>query len=88
MGHDGEVSVTNDGATILKSIYTDNPAAKVLVDIAKVQDEEVGDGTTSVTVLCSELLREGEKLCEQKIHAQTIISGTSHPVLEPSIHLF
>jgi len=73
--HEGEVSVTNDGATILKSIFTDNPAAKVLVDIAKVQDEEVGDGTTSVTVLCSELLREGEKLCEQKIHPQTIISG-------------
>lgn len=73
--HEGEVSVTNDGATILKSIFTDNPAAKVLVDIARVQDEEVGDGTTSVTVLCSELLREGEKLCEQKIHPQTIIAG-------------
>ena len=78
--HEGEVSVTNDGATILKSIFTDNPAAKVLVDIAKVQDEEVGDGTTSVTVLCAELLREGEKLCEQKIHPQTIISGASFRV--------
>jgi hypothetical protein len=50
------ISVTNDGATILKSVYLDNAAAKVLVDIAKVQDDEVGDGTTSVAVLCGELL--------------------------------
>lgn len=45
------MEVTNDGATILKSIGVDNPAAKILVDMSKVQDEEVGDGTTSVTVL-------------------------------------
>ena len=49
--------VTNDGATILRSIGVDNPAAKVLVNISKVQDDEVGDGTTSVTVLAAELLR-------------------------------
>ena len=67
--------VTNDGATILKSIPLDNPAAKVLVNIAKVQDGEVGDGTTSVTVLGAELLREAEKLVDQKIHPQTIIEG-------------
>lgn len=67
--------VTNDGATILKSIPFDNPAAKVLVNIAKVQDDEVGDGTTSVTVLSAELLREAEKLIDQKIHPQTIIEG-------------
>lgn len=67
--------VTNDGATILKSIPLDNPAAKVLVNIAKVQDDEVGDGTTSVTVLGAELLREAEKLVDQKIHPQTIIEG-------------
>ena len=60
--------VTNDGATILKSIPFDNPAAKVLVNISKVQDDEVGDGTTSVTVLSAELLREAEKLIDQKIH--------------------
>lgn len=54
--HDQSVSVTNDGATILKSINLDNAAAKVLVDIARVQDDEVGDGTTSVAVLCGELL--------------------------------
>lgn len=52
----GNISVTNDGATILRSVYLDNAAAKVLVDIAKVQDDEVGDGTTSVAVLCGELL--------------------------------
>lgn len=67
--------VTNDGATILKSIPLDNPAAKVLVNIAKVQDDEVGDGTTSVTVLGAELLREAEKLVDRKIHPQTIIEG-------------
>lgn len=47
----GQVHVTNDGATILKSIGVDNPAAKILVDMSRVQDDEVGDGTTSVTVL-------------------------------------
>lgn len=67
--------ITNDGATILKSIPLDNPAAKVLVNISKVQDDEVGDGTTSVTVLAAELLREAEKLIEKKIHPQTIIEG-------------
>lgn len=51
--------MTNDGATILKSIGVDNPAAKVLVDISKVQDSEVGDGTTSVVVLACELLKVG-----------------------------
>ncbi|KAJ2999153.1 T-complex protein 1 subunit beta [Globomyces sp. JEL0801] len=64
------VMVTNDGATILKSIALDNAAAKVLV-----QDDEVGDGTTSVCVLAAELLREGERLVNQKVHPQTIIDG-------------
>ncbi|KAG9103233.1 T-complex protein 1 subunit beta, partial [Ceratobasidium sp. 370] len=71
----GEVNVTNDGATILKSIQLDNAAAKILVNISKVQDDEIGDGTTSVCVLASELLREGEKLVMAKIHPQTIIEG-------------
>eukprot|EP00053_Salpingoeca_punica_P007514 m.68532 g.68532 ORF g.68532 m.68532 type:complete len:527 (-) comp14185_c0_seq2:220-1800(-) len=69
------VQVTNDGATILRSIGIDNPAAKVLVDLSRVQDEEVGDGTTSVTVLATELLREAEKLVDAKLHPQTIIAG-------------
>lgn len=68
-------TTTNDGATILKLIPLDNPAAKVLVSIAKVQDDEVGDGTTLVTVLGLELLREAEKLVERKMHPQTIIEG-------------
>ncbi|CUM67489.1 uncharacterized protein PRCAT00005186001 [Priceomyces carsonii] len=67
--------ITNDGATILKAIPLDNPAAKVLVNLAKVQDDEIGDGTTSVTVLSAELLKEAEKLIEKKIHPQTIIEG-------------
>ncbi|KAJ3299396.1 T-complex protein 1 subunit beta [Borealophlyctis nickersoniae] len=70
-----DITVTNDGATILKSIALDNAAAKVLVNISKVQDDEVGDGTTSVCILAAELLREGEKLVNQKIHPQTIIEG-------------
>ncbi|KAF8505072.1 chaperonin Cpn60/TCP-1 family [Hysterangium stoloniferum] len=71
----GDINVTNDGATILKSIQLDNAAAKILVNISKVQDDEVGDGTTSVCVLASELLREGEKLVAAKIHPQTIVEG-------------
>nr|CAD7423110.1 unnamed protein product [Timema monikensis] len=71
----GQVEITNDGATILKSIGVDNPAAKILVDMSRVQDDEVGDGTTSVTVLAAELLREAEKLIELKIHPQIIIAG-------------
>ena len=73
--NDQGVSVTNDGATILRSVMLDNAAAKVLVDIAKVQDDEVGDGTTSVAVLCGELLREAEQLTNQRIHPQTISAG-------------
>lgn len=71
----GDINITNDGATILKAIQLDNAAAKILVNISKVQDDEVGDGTTSVTVLAAELLREAEKLIAQKIHPQTIVEG-------------
>lgn len=69
------ITVTNDGATILKSIHIDNPAAKILIDISNTQDEEVGDGTTTVAVLAGEFLREAEKLIQQKIHPQIIIQG-------------
>ncbi|KFM73121.1 T-complex protein 1 subunit beta, partial [Stegodyphus mimosarum] len=69
------IELTNDGATILRSIGVDNPAAKVLVEISKVQDSEVGDGTTTVTVLASELLKEADKLIALKLHPQTIILG-------------
>mmetsp|Transcript_44780 Transcript_44780/g.78159 ORF Transcript_44780/g.78159 Transcript_44780/m.78159 type:complete len:310 (-) Transcript_44780:806-1735(-) len=69
------ITITNDGATILRSVPVENPAAKVLVDIARIQDDTVGDGTTSVTVLCGELLREAEFLVNQRIHPMTIIAG-------------
>jgi len=75
MGRTQSLQVTNDGATILKSIGVDNPAAKVLVNISKVQDDEVGDGTTSVTVLACELLKESETLIGHRMHPQTIIAG-------------
>eukprot|EP01130_Rhizamoeba_saxonica_P000713 TRINITY_DN10644_c0_g1_i1.p1 TRINITY_DN10644_c0_g1~~TRINITY_DN10644_c0_g1_i1.p1 ORF type:complete len:560 (-),score=176.69 TRINITY_DN10644_c0_g1_i1:66-1688(-) len=76
MDENGEIQVTNDGATILKSIYVDDPAAKVIIDISKTQDDEVGDGTTSVVVLAGELLREAERLIDElKIHPQIIVAG-------------
>jgi T-complex protein 1 subunit beta len=75
VGQGNKVSFTNDGATILKSIPIDNAAAKIIVDTSKTQDEEVGDGTTSVAVLAGELLREAEKLIMMKIHPQTILRG-------------
>jgi T-complex protein 1 subunit beta len=71
----GSTGKINDGATILKAIQLDNAAAKILVKISKVQDNEVGDGTTSVTVLSAELLREAEKPISHKIHPQTIVDG-------------
>jgi len=70
-----DMKVTNDGATILKAVCVDNPAANVLINMSKVQDDEIGDGTTSVTVLAGELLREAEKLVNGKIHPQTIVAG-------------
>ena len=72
--NEGQVQVTNDGATILKAVGVDNPCAKVLVDMSKVQDDEVGDGTTSVVVLASELLREAEKLIGKSIFQFKILS--------------
>eukprot|EP01055_Gregarina_sp_Pseudo9_P003074 Gregarina_sp_Pseudo_9__3073@NODE_326_length_3153_cov_14_414579_g306_i0_p1_GENE_NODE_326_length_3153_cov_14_414579_g306_i0NODE_326_length_3153_cov_14_414579_g306_i0_p1_ORF_typecomplete_len548_score158_97Cpn60_TCP1/PF00118_24/1_4e153TPR_MalT/PF17874_1/8_6TPR_MalT/PF17874_1/1_6_NODE_326_length_3153_cov_14_414579_g306_i0461644 len=73
--HLSKTNVTNDGATILRSIWLDNPAAKILVDVSRRQDALCGDGTTGVVVLAAELLRGAEKLIERKIHPQTIIEG-------------
>ena len=67
--------MTNDGATILKAVHIDNAAAKILIDISKTQDEEVGDGTTTVAVLAGELIRAAEVLVNSKIHPQIIIAG-------------
>eukprot|EP00584_Thalassiosira_punctigera_P022864 CAMPEP_0172548072 /NCGR_PEP_ID=MMETSP1067-20121228/17458_1 /TAXON_ID=265564 ORGANISM="Thalassiosira punctigera, Strain Tpunct2005C2" /NCGR_SAMPLE_ID=MMETSP1067 /ASSEMBLY_ACC=CAM_ASM_000444 /LENGTH=586 /DNA_ID=CAMNT_0013335257 /DNA_START=175 /DNA_END=1935 /DNA_ORIENTATION=+ len=71
----GDVLITNDGATILKSLEVEHPAARVLVDLANLQDQEVGDGTTSVVIIASELLRRGNDLVKNGIHPTTIISG-------------
>ncbi|KAL7507359.1 hypothetical protein ACHAXN_004549 [Cyclotella atomus] len=71
----GDVLITNDGATILKSLEVEHPAARVLVDLANLQDSEVGDGTTSVVIIASELLRRGNDLVKNGIHPTTIISG-------------
>jgi len=74
-GRTGHASVTNDGATILRSVWIDNPAAKILIDISKTQDAECGDGTTSVVVLAAEMLRNAQMLVEKKMHPQVIIKG-------------
>ncbi|XP_055385116.1 T-complex protein 1 subunit alpha [Condylostylus longicornis] len=71
----GDVTVTNDGATILKLLEVEHPAAKVLVELAQLQDDEVGDGTTSVVILAAELLKNADELVKQKIHPTSIIAG-------------
>merc|ERR1712066_969474 len=71
----GDVTITNDGATILKLLEVEHPAAKVLVELAQLQDEEVGDGTTSVVIIAAELLKNADDLVKQKIHPTSIIAG-------------
>jgi thermosome len=71
----GDVVVTNDGATILKEIDVEHPAAKMIVEVAKSQDEECGDGTTSAVVLTGELLKYAGDLLEQNIHPTVICGG-------------
>ncbi|MCC4767192.1 thermosome subunit [Methanosarcina sp. DH1] len=71
----GDVVITNDGATILKEMDIEHPAAKMVVEVAKTQDEEVGDGTTSAAVVAGQLLSKAEDLIEQEIHPTIIASG-------------
>ncbi|MEM2897328.1 MAG: thermosome subunit beta [Candidatus Bathyarchaeia archaeon] len=71
----GDVTVSNDGATILDEIEVQNPAAKMMVEVAKTMDNEVGDGTTSAVVLAGELLKKAEELLDENIHPTTIVSG-------------
>lgn len=71
----GEVIVTNDGVTILDEMEIDHPAAKMIVDIAKTQDDEIGDGTTTVAMLAGKLLENAEKLLDKKIHPTVIVKG-------------
>jgi thermosome len=71
----GDVAITNDGATILKELDVQHPAAKMLVEVAKAQDNEVGDGTTTAVVLAGELLAKAESLLDQNVHPTVIIEG-------------
>ena len=71
----GDVAITNDGATIMKELDVQHPAAKMLVEVAKAQDNEVGDGTTTAVVLAGELLAQAEGLLDQNIHPTVIIEG-------------
>jgi len=71
----GDVVITNDGATILKEIDIEHPAAKMMVEIAKTQDQECGDGTTTAVVLAGVLLKNAQDLLEQNVHSTTIAEG-------------
>ena len=71
----GDVTITNDGATILKEMDIQHPAAKMMVEVAKAQDSEVGDGTTTAVVLAGELLKNAEELLDQDVHPTVIIDG-------------
>lgn len=75
VGSIGDISITNDGATIMKELDVQHPAAKMLVEVAKAQDNEVGDGTTTAVILAGELLEKAESLLDQNIHPTVIISG-------------
>ncbi|MBD3249574.1 thermosome subunit [Candidatus Woesearchaeota archaeon] len=71
----GDVTVTNDGVTILEEMQIEQPAAKMVVEIAKTQEDEVGDGTTTAVVLAGELLKHAEELLEQEIHPTIVAKG-------------
>jgi chaperonin GroEL (HSP60 family) len=71
----GDIVITNDGATILEEMNVDHPAAKLMVEIAKTQDKEVGDGTTTSVVIAGNLLKKAGELLDQSIHPTVIIKG-------------
>ncbi|MBS7615173.1 TCP-1/cpn60 chaperonin family protein [Candidatus Bathyarchaeota archaeon] len=71
----GDITITNDGASILKDMDIEHPAAKMMVEISKTQDDMVGDGTTTVVVLGGELLKKAEELLDQDVHPTSIVSG-------------
>src|ERR687894_330819 len=71
----GDVTITNDGATILKEIDVQHPAAKMMVEISKATDNEVGDGTTSVVVLAGALISKAEELIAKDVHPTVIVDG-------------
>lgn len=71
----GDITITNDGATILTEMEIEHPAAKMMVEVAKTQEEEVGDGTTTAVIIAGELLKKAEGLIEQNIHPTMVIRG-------------
>lgn len=71
----GDVVITNDGATILKEIDIEHPAAKMVVEVSKTQDNECGDGTTTAVVIAGELLKKAEELTESNVHATIVANG-------------
>ncbi|MEM0107160.1 MAG: thermosome subunit beta [Candidatus Micrarchaeaceae archaeon] len=71
----GDITITNDGVTILEEMNVEHPVAKIMVDIAKTQDKETGDGTTTVVIVAGELLKGAGELIEQGIHPTTVIKG-------------
>src|SRR3970040_1852596 len=71
----GDIVITNDGATILQAMDIEHPAAKMIVEVAKTQDDEVGDGTTTAAVLAGEFLKNAEELLEQNVHPTITASG-------------
>ncbi len=71
----GDIVITNDGVTILEEMEIEHPAAKMMVEVAKTQNEEVGDGTTSAVIIAGELLKKAEELLEQEIHPTVITKG-------------
>jgi thermosome len=71
----GDITITNDGVTILKEMDVEHPAAKMVIEVAKTQDNEVGDGTTTAVVIAGELLKKAEELLDQEIHPAVIANG-------------
>jgi len=71
----GDITITNDGAAILDEIDVEHPAAKMIVEVAKTQDDMVGDGTTTAVILAGELLQKAEELIDQGIHPTVVVSG-------------
>jgi thermosome len=71
----GDIVITNDGATILEEMNVEHPAGKIMVEIAKTQDKEVGDGTTTSVLIAGEMLKKAGELLDQNVHPSTVISG-------------
>ena len=78
----GSVTITNDGATVINELEVVHPATRILVDIAKAQDNDMGDGTTSVVVFAGELLKEAKVFIEDGVHPQLVIKGYREASIE------